>query len=288
LIASFLGQPLLLSRYLQSPAALVSWLAVQKITHLSLVPYLASQLLREPSFRASALPELRRVTVAGGSLDHQRFLELCRAFPNKVLKMYGLTEASTRVTCLPPEMAVDRTSSCGRPLSGVTIRVLDEKNEFLDPGLEGEIVIQGPNVAQGYFNDSKTTAEVFTKEGLRTGDVGFLDEDGLLNITDRKKDTLKVMGESVSARQIEGAVAGLSGVAEVAIVGVPDADRDEAIVAFVVEEGDGVSAEAIKAHCIRGLGPLRVPTHVRFVDSLPKSSSGKTRKQILRTWLKEE
>ena len=277
-LATWLGAPLVFTRRLASPANLIEVLKAARITHLSAVPYLCNVLLASPAFTAAALPDLRRITIAGGAVSESAMAKLLERFPDMIVPMYGLTEASTRVACMPPGAAAGRPRACGKPLGGVEVKILEAKS----PGGEGEIAVRGPNVMAGYFRDEAATARVMAGGWLRSGDLGTLDAEGYLTVSGRLKDVIKVMGESVSPFAIESVIAALSGVAEVAVKGVPDAMAGEAIAAFVVlETGAEVSEAEICSECAQKLGRARVPTHVRFVTALPKTASGKVRKHLL-------
>ena len=272
-VVTYLGAPIAFTRRVASPGNLIAYLKAEEITHLSAVPYLCNVLLASGRFTAAGLPHLRRITIAGGAVSEPAMKELLGRFPGMIVPMYGLTEASTRVACMPPGEAAQRPRSCGRPLAGVQIKIA---------GDDGEIVVRGPNVMQGYFRDDAATKQAMVGDWLRTGDLGSIDEDGYLTVSGRLKDVIKIMGESVSPFSIESAIAALPEVAEVAVKGVPDPLAGEAIAAFVVlKAGADVSEADLCAHCARVLGRARVPTYVHFVTALPKTSSGKIRKHLL-------
>lgn len=282
LLATYLAAPIVFSRRLLSPQNLLELVASSRVSHLSLVPYLCNLLVRSPRFTAKELTSLRRITVAGGAPSDEVRGEMLRRFPSRVTFMYGLTEMSTRVTCMPPGETDKRPGSCGRPIPGVHVKIVDEGGLSLRPFEMGEVLVRGQNRMQGYFRDPLATRNALKGDWLRTGDLGFLDPDGYLTITGRRKDVLKVMGESVSAWEVEAVIAGLPEVAEVAVKGVPHPVMGEGIGAFVVlREGSALGAEAIRLHCARTLGRSRVPTQVRFLDTLPRTASGKIQKHLL-------
>ena len=281
-LATLLRSAIVFSRRLPSAPNLLRTLEAERVTHLSLVPFLGHLLLEAPGFCAEGLPALRRITVAGGALSGERLAELRRRFPGRVLPMYGLTEASTRVTCLPADEAEGRPDSCGRPLAGVEVRVVGEDGRSQPPGEEGEIQVRGPNVMAGYLDDPEASAAALADGWLRTGDLGRLDADGYLTVSGRLKDLIKVMGESVTAESVETAIAAHPDVAEVAVRGVPDVRTGEAIAAFVVPRaGASPGVEAIRSHCASLLGRARIPAHVRFLAALPRTASGKVRRHRL-------
>jgi len=283
-LATWLAAPVVISTNLFTPDSFIELIRTGKVTHLSLVPYLCNLLMRSPDFASSFLPDVRRVTIAGGALTREPLLEMLRRFPRRVQPMYGLTEASTRVVCMPAGEAEERPESCGRPIDGVTLRILGENGEALPAGETGEVALEGPNVMLGYFRDRETTKQALSDGWLRSGDIGRLSADGYLTISGRRKDMIKIFGESVSAFSIETAIATLPGVAEVAVKGMPHPVSGEAICAFVVpREGESVSEMEIRMHCATTLGKARVPGRIRIIDELPKTASGKVRKNLLVT-----
>lgn len=281
-LATYLAAPIVFTQRFLSPESLLDLIAANKATHLSLVPYLCSLLIKSHRFTAKELPSLRRFTVSGGSLSKDLHAELLRRFPGGLIPMFGLTEASTRVACMPSGEAKNRPSSCGRPIPGVEVDIADEGGRSLDPLEVGEIRVRAPSIMKGYFLDESTTRAAIRDGWLYTGDLGFLDQDGYLYISGRLKDMIKVMGESVSAISIEDAIAKLPGVAEAAVKGVPHPILGEAICAFVVLElGVEMHADVIRRHCAQTLGRVRTPTHIEYVAELPKTASQKVRKHLL-------
>ena len=281
-IATMIGAPIVFAKQILSPTNLIEYLNAGGITHLSTVPYLCTLLLTSPRFTAAALPHVSRITIAGGAVSEGVMAELLRRFPDRIVPMYGLTEASTRVACMPAREAVQRPRSCGRPIPGVEVKIVGTDGRPRPPLDEGEILVRGPNVMQGYFHDAEATAATLVDHWLHTGDLGFVDKDGYLTVSGRIKDVIKVMGESVSPLAIESTLVALPDITEAAVTGVPDDLAGEAIVAFVVRRGNSRIGEAeIRAHCARKLGRTRVPSRVVFLDRLPRTSSGKVRKHLL-------
>jgi len=200
-----------------------------------------------------------------------------------LLEGYGLTEASPVVSVNTPDAS--RPGSVGKPLYNVGVKIIDDSGAGLAPGREGEICVRGPAVMRGYRGRPRETREAIDEDGwLHTGDLGFLDEDGFLHIVGRKKELIISAGENIHPAQVEAVVCACDGVAEAAVVGIPDASRGEVPVAFVVA-GDGVSLTEgeLKAFCREHLSSSRVPRKVMFVDALPKGPTGK----VLRTALKQ-
>ncbi|MBL4849496.1 MAG: acyl--CoA ligase [Planctomycetes bacterium] len=280
-LAAALGAELVFTSRALTPGRVVSLTREHAVTHLSLVPYQALALLRRPEFSASELTSVKRVTVAGGALPEASLAELIARFPGAVFPMYGLTEAATRLTCLHPREFAGRPRSCGRAIAGVELAVADEHGAQLAPGDAGEILARGPNLTAGYFGDPAGTGELFQEGWLRTGDLGVLDAEGYLTIQGRLKDLIKCMGERFSGQSIEDVVLELPGVVEAAAIGVPDLERGEAVVLFVVSEGP-IDEAALRAQIAGRLGRAKVPVRVHALPELPKTGSGKVRKSLLR------
>lgn len=202
-------------------------------------------------------------------------------FGKVVNEGYGLTE------CSP--FAADnhdfqyRLGSVGTPIENVEIRVVNEEDKEVEAGELGEFVIRGPNVMSGYFNRPVESSEVLRGGWLHSGDIGYQDEDGFCFIQDRVKDMINVAGFKVWPREIEEVLYQNEGVLEVAVIGVPDEDRGEAVKAVIVPHPDQrVTAEAITAFCRDRIASYKVPHLVEMVASLPKNPAGKILKKDLR------
>ena len=201
-----------------------------------------------------------------------------------VVTGYGLTETTGTVSMCrhddPPEVVA---TTVGRPLPGVSVRVVDENDDTLPTGGTGEIMVKGFNVMRGYFDDPEATAGAFDDEGyLRTGDIGHVGEDGNLRITDRKKDMFIVGGFNAFPAEIEGIMLTHPGVAQVAIVGAPHDRLGEVAQAYVVRRGGDVDEGALIAWCREHMANYKVPRAVHFVDELPLTASGKVQRFRLR------
>ncbi len=196
---------------------------------------------------------------------------------------YGLTEGTCIVTASPLDETM-KPGTVGRPLPGTEIRIVDDEGRDCPPGVPGEIWIRGPQVMRGYRNRPEETAAVLADGWLKTGDVGFLDEDGFLVIADRKKDMIIVSGFNVYPAEVEAVLAEHPGVAEAAVVGAPDEKAGEVPWAFVVRRDPALDEAALKAHVAARLTAYKRPKRYVFVDELPKSPVGK----VLRRHLREE
>ncbi len=257
----------------------------QGATGFSGVPSSYAMLIHRSDFLNRSFPTLRYLTCAGGGLARSLVRRIREAFPHvELYLMYGQTEASARLSSLMPDELDRKPGSIGRGIPGVTLRVLDDGGRPVAPGQVGEIVARGENIMVGYWNDPEGTAAVLRPEGLRTGDLATVDEDGYIYVVGRKSDLIKSGAYRIHPREIEEVILELDGVAEVAVVGLPDEMLGEAPVAFVVrsERSAAVSADDIIRHCAARLPRYKRIHRVVFVDELPKTSTGKVRRQLLR------
>ena len=280
------------------PHLLMETVARERITGLSGVPSTFALLLdrlgtdgHAPAERGLGgydLSSLRYLTQAGGAMPWALAQRLRAALPGKELfVMYGQTEATSRLTWLPPARLDEKAGSAGIPLDGVELRIAGEDGSAAPPGVEGEVQVRGPNVMLGYWEAPEATAAVLRDGWLRTGDIGRLDADGFLYLAGRRSDMIKTGAHRVHPNDIEEVLAEIPGVAESAVVGVDDATLGQAVKAFVVLEppprDDALArlALAIKAHCRARLAPYKIPRHIEFVDALPRTASGKVRRAAL-------
>lgn len=200
-----------------------------------------------------------------------------------IVQGYGISETSPVVSMTPLDQP-EFLDNVGSPLPGTEIRLVDGKQQEVEPGQPGEIWVRGPQVMQGYWQKPEENAKAITKDGFfRTGDVGLLTEQGYLKIVDRIKDMVLVSGFNVYPNEVEAAATLCSGVAECACIGVPDQQTGEALQLFVVAiPGSGVTPEQIIDHCREMLTPYKVPKMVGFIEQIPKSAVGKLLRRELR------
>ncbi len=241
-------------------------------------------LLRRSALKKMKFPTLRYVQQAGGKLTNAFIKELREALPaTKVFIMYGQTEATARLSYLPPELLDARLGSIGKGLDGTKLEVLDAHGNPVKPGETGEIVASGGNIMKGYWNDAEGTAKVLRNGKLYTGDLGTVDEDGFIYMTEREKDIIKSSGFRVSPKEIEDHISNMQEVVEVAVIGIPDDLLGETIKAFVsVVGGSSIGEQDIISHCQAHFPPYKVPKEVVFLDNIPKNTSNKIDKPALR------
>ena len=280
------------------PEALVSLIEREGVTFSHCVPTILQMMLRD----AGATADLSRwkVIIGGSALP----LALARAAIERgidIIAGYGMSETGPILTLAHLRSHMDRwdveerlpyVCRAGRPLPFVQLRIVDEdmKDVPVDSATPGEIVVRAPWLTQGYLHDEERSAELWRGGWLHTGDVGFVDAEGYLKITDRIKDVVKTGGEWVSSLDIEDIILRMPEVAEAAVVGIPDERWGERPVALVARRQDTLTAAAVREHIARfvaegAISRFAVPDHVHFVDAIPKTSVGKLDKKVIRARL---
>ncbi|MGQ1890964.1 class I adenylate-forming enzyme family protein [Thermophagus sp. OGC60D27] len=240
-------------------------------------------LRKSESFRNEHFPNLRYVTQAGGKLHNVFIREFVELFPDvKFFVMYGQTEATARLSYLPPHKLSDKIGSIGKGITGVTLKVVDEKGKEVLPGQTGEIIAFGKNIMLGYLGDEGATSEAIVDGWLHTGDLGTVDEDGYIYLTARKKELIKVGGKRVGPKEIEEVIVRLPGVIDCTIEAYDHPDLGEGIRAIVVKkENSTLSAEDIRQECAKKLASFKVPTDVVFKNRMETALTGKKIKGTL-------
>lgn len=260
-----------------------------QVSMLPGAPSLYEMLLADPARQQHDLSSLR-LGVTGAATVPVQLVEAMRddlGFET-VVTAYGLTESTGVVSiCRPDDPADIIANTSGRAIDGVELKCADpQTGEELPRGSAGEIWLRGFNVMQGYFDMPEETADTITADGwLKTGDIGVMDEQGYLRITDRLKDMYIMNGENVYPAEVEKALYGLEGLAQVAVIGVPKPPQGEVGAAFVVRAaGSELTAAQLQAFCAQQLAGYKVPAYVEFVDALPMNASGKVLKTELKTY----
>jgi long-chain acyl-CoA synthetase len=280
------GASLVIDARFMYPETVLQRMIDTQCTGFAGVPSHFQVLLRASSVREKSFPHLRYVQQAGGYLAPNFVSELRKALPTtKVFIMYGQTEATARLSFLPPEFLDSKLGSIGKGIPGVSLRVLNNAGEDVCPGEVGEIVASGANVARGYWRAPEESAISFRNGRLYTGDLAEIDEDGFIYIVGRAKDFLKCRGERVSCRQIEEQLLTCADLIEAAVIPVPDDVLGEAVKAFVTPRtpGDTGLRERLESFCRRTMPPQLIPREIVILSALPKNSSGKVLKLSLRT-----
>ncbi len=278
-----IGATLVIDNRFVYPNVVLETMEKEEVTGFAGVPSHYAILLRKSALKKYKLDKLRYVTQAGGALAHSMIEEFLNIVAHvKFYVMYGQTEASARLTFLNPAYLREKSGSIGKAIPGVELEILEENSSAkVKEGEIGEIVAKGLNIMLGYWNSSTETAVVLKKEGLRTGDLARRDEDGFIYLVARKKEMIKSGANRVSPLEIEEAVCRMHGVVECAAVGVPDEILGEAINLYVVKNGVDFSANDLLLHCKRNLAAYKLPKTIKFVESLPKTSTGKIKRSEL-------
>ncbi len=261
-----------------------------KFSVLTGVNTLFNGLMNTPGFDKLDFSALK-VVVGGGASVHKAVAERWQQITGTYLtEAYGLTETSPGVCCTP--LGMPWNGSIGLPVSSTEVTIRDEAFIELSPWdgkaeIErhtGEICVRGPQVMRGYWKNPEETARTIQNGWLKTGDIGYIDENGYVTITDRKKDMILVSGFNVYPNEVEGVVMTHPGVAECAVIGVPDEKSGEAVRLVIVRKDPNLTKEDIIAYCKTQLTGYKRPHQIEFRDSLPKTPIGK----ILRRELRDE
>jgi acyl-CoA synthetase (AMP-forming)/AMP-acid ligase II len=249
----------------------------EKVTGLSGVPSNFMILLANSTFAKRKFESLRYFTQAGGAMAPEIVKRLMDSFPNKeTYIMYGQTEAAPRVSYLPPERLKEKLGSIGIPVPGVQMAVVDADGNELSVGEVGEIMVTGPNVMLGYWNQADEEREVLRDGRLFTGDLAKKDKDGFFYVVGRKKEIIKTGGNRVSVKEVEECILECQKVLEVAVFGVEDSVLGEAVKAVIVlNNGQQAESKEITDFCRAKLATHKVPKFIEFVKALPKQKSGK-------------
>lgn len=241
-------------------------------------------LRKSDTFKQTDFPHLKYVTQAGGGLAPIFIDEFKQAHPDvKFIVMYGQTEATARLSWLPPELYESKKGSIGKGIPGVELKVVNEKGEKIRPGETGELTARGDNIMMGYFHDEEGTAKALKNGWLYTGDLGTVDEEGYIYLKARSKEIIKVRGKRISPKEIEAVILEIPGIIDVTITGVEDEIEGEALKATVIvrkEEKDSVTEDFIIRHCSRKLAMHKVPRFYDIKDNLSISATGKKIKKV--------
>jgi acyl-CoA synthetase (AMP-forming)/AMP-acid ligase II len=266
-------------------AEVVSELATGGVTTVWLAPAMLNAVLATSAVEQEDLSAVRIIVGGGEKMPEHLIHRLKAIFPNAwFADAYGLTETVSGDTFLDGASTLSRRGSVGKAVPYLDVAIWDsETGRSAAPGQRGEVMLRGPKVFPGYWNNPGATRDAFTDGWFHTGDVGFQDSDGYLYIVDRLKDVIISGGENVASSEVERAIYDFVGVHECAVVARPDDRWGEVPVAFVVmAEGSDATESLIIEHCRQALARFKVPKQVFFVDALPRTSSGKVLKRSLR------
>jgi acyl-CoA synthetase (AMP-forming)/AMP-acid ligase II len=266
------------------PGALLDLVEQEQITQVFGLPMMFRALLDHPSFGGRDISSLRRAVYAMAPMPDQLIRRCLDGFGCDFALLFGQTEMSPVTTLFRPEHQLTHTGAVGTPITGVQVAIMGPDGELLPPGEQGEIVYRGPSTMSEYLHNEEATAAAFAHGWFHSGDVGRFGEDGVLWFADRYKDVIKTGGENVASIEVEKAVyAAEPRVSEAVVVGLPHERWTEAITAVVVPRPGETIDPAALLQALRGeLDGYKVPKAVIVVDELPKTSTGKIQKNVVR------
>jgi amino acid adenylation domain-containing protein len=289
LMTTLLGATLVVERSFVYPVPVLRRVIEHEVTVFPIVPTIGATLLSLNRSGGWTFPTIRRVTNTAAALPGEFIPRLATVFPNALIfAMYGLTECK-RVAYLEPEKVQQKPTSVGKAIPGTEVFLLSPDGEPVAPGETGVLHVRGPHVMVGYWKQPELTAAML-KPGrmpgervLCTHDFFTMDADGDLYFVGRSDDIIKTRGEKVSPVEVENALHRIPGVREAAVIGVPDELLGEAIRAFVVlDDGAALSEQYLKRECMQRLESFMVPRDIVFVNELPKTTTAKVSKRLLR------
>jgi fatty-acyl-CoA synthase len=260
---------------------------LHRVTATFLVPTMIYMLLEEQRTANADLSSLETVIYGGAPISPARLTEAVQTFGPIFQQIYSQSEAPNCATVLRRRehdpARPERLVSCGRPMAGITVQILDEAGHVVPTGTVGEICFRGPSIMSGYWRKPQETAEAFKRGWLHTGDLAHRDADGFIYIVDRRKDMIVTGGFNIYPREVEDVLTAHPAVAQAAVIGVPDAKWGEAVKAVVVtRDGSTVSEGELIALVREKKGPVAAPKSVDFVARIPLTSLGKPDKKAVR------
>ena len=251
-----------------------------KCTGFAGVPSHFQILLRKSElFKKTHFPDLKYVTQAGGKLATIFIDEFRESQPDvRFIIMYGQTEATARLSWLPPELYEKKRGSMGKGIPGVELKVINENGEKIRPGEIGEVIARGDNIMLGYFQDEEGTRNSIRNGWLYTGDLGTVDEEDYIYLTARKKEIIKVGGKRISPKEIEAVILQIPEVVDCSVEGVTDELQGEALKATIVVNRTGknlIDEQVIKQYCSKHLALYKIPKYLEIKSEITISATGK-------------
>lgn len=266
------------------PEAVLASIERWKLTCGWMAPVMLNRVLAVPEPQRFDLSSFKWCIAGGEKTPESRIRDFTRVFTaGRFIDGFGMTETCSGDTLMEPGREIEKIGSTGRALPHVEIRIADAEGRWLPPNSKGEICIRGPKVTRGYWNAPDKTAEAFFGDWLRSGDIGYLDEEGFLYVTDRSKDMILTGAENVASSEVEAVLYELPQIAEAAVIGVADEKWGERITAVVVlRPGLSLTLDELDRHCRKHLASFKVPRELKIVTELPRNPSGKVLKRVLR------
>lgn len=282
------GCDLLLTSSFLHPLEMIRFIREHRPTFICTVPSTLIPLAKSTKWKEADLQSLRKLLLVGGSIPPEVLVQLKRRIPHvDIIVSYGLTEASPRVTYLPAHETLRKPQSVGIPVEGVSVRIV-EQGSCLSPNQVGEIVVSGPNVMLGYYNDEVLSKQVLQLDGLYTRDMGYMDEDGYIYVTGRKDNALNVGGHTVYPESIEQILTLHPLVQEVGVASLDDEVWGQRLVAVIVPLEQNVKLSELYQYCERSLPSYLRPREIYIASTLPKTKTGKIDRNALRVWIMQK
>jgi len=274
-----IGGTVVINNKFAFPASILNQMVTEQVTGFSGVPSTYAFLLHRSPLKAyrDRLNSLRYCSQAGGHMSKHIKTELRNTLPDdtNIFIMYGATEASARLTYLDPDYFELKIGAIGKPIPGVTLKLVGANGGKIRPGERGELVADGPNIMQGYWKDKEATARVLKDDGYHTGDIAYQDDDGFFYVTGRKDNLIKSGGHRINPQEIEDCIMDTGLVVEVVVLGIPDPLLGSKLAAVVEPKDKENTSEVIQKKCAGLLPKYKLPREIIFVRSLPKKTSGK-------------
>ena len=266
-----------------SPQAVNQSIQKEGVTIVSVVSSMLTRMLEQ--LGADKYPDTFRCMLTGGGPVPESLLRQCRKKRIPVYQTYGLTETASQIATLSPEYMDSKLGSAGKPLFPSELLIMDEQGCKLS-GEVGEIVVRGPNVANGYLHSKKAKTIAFQAGWFHTGDLGYTDAEGFLYVLDRRNDLIISGGENVYPAEVEAVLLSYPAVLEAGVVGCEDEKWGQVPVAFVVAAGDvEITEEAMRTFCRERLAHYKCPARIYFVEQLPRNAANKLLRRELAEWL---
>ena len=266
------------------PVAAMRAIAQERLTGAWFAPVMLSAILAHPDRTGHDVSSIKWVVGGGERTPEPRIRAFAGYFTKaRYIDAYGLTESCSGDTMMEAGREIEKIGSVGRALAHVEVEIRDEMGRNVGAGESGEICLRGPKITRGYWNDPDKTRASFFDDWFRTGDIGHMDEEGFLYLTDRKKDMIISGGENIASSEVERVIYQLPQVREAAVIGLPDERWGERPVAVVVlNDGASLDLAALAEHCRANLAGFKVPKDLILRDQLPRNPSGKILKRVLR------
>jgi len=275
-----------------SPTGMIETLANENIAAVTVVPVMLQfSLLLTPNIRDYDFSHLKRISYGASPISEELLRQCLDIFKCQFVQAYGQTEATAALTCLTQwdhERALrekpELLRSCGRPMMGTQIRVVDEQGRDLPPNQSGHIIAKGPQIMHGYWNNPEATTNTLQDGWLYTGDAGALDDEGYLYIKDRIKDLIISGGENIYPAEIENILLSHPAIADAAVIGLADDKWGEVPLAVLVaRDGKKITLDELVAFCQPHLASFKIPRQMAYVDAMPRNPTGKILKKDLRS-----